>query len=91
MARTKQSGKKKTSSFWKDHKHLFTKNNRNFKVGEDLHKVKDLTRYVKWPKYIRLQRQKAILKMRLKTPPAINHFESKALNVHQCRVPCDGT
>lgn len=35
---------------------------------------KDLTRYVKWPEYVRLQRQKKILKERLKVPPAIAQF-----------------
>ncbi|RKP30342.1 putative cytosolic ribosomal protein L8 [Metschnikowia bicuspidata] len=34
----------------------------------------DLTRFVKWPKYIRLQRQRKILNMRLKVPPAIAQF-----------------
>jgi large subunit ribosomal protein L7Ae len=34
---------------------------------------------VKWPLYVRLQRQKAILKKRLKVPPAINQF-SKVLD-----------
>uniref|UniRef100_A0A671EXC6 60S ribosomal protein L7a n=1 Tax=Rhinolophus ferrumequinum TaxID=59479 RepID=A0A671EXC6_RHIFE len=34
----------------------------------------DLTRFVKWPRYIRLQRQRAILYKRLKVPPAINQF-----------------
>jgi len=29
---------------------------------------------VKWPRYVRLQRQRAILKKRLKVPPAINQF-----------------
>merc|ERR1712115_347032 len=29
---------------------------------------------VKWPKYIRLQRQKAVLQTRLKIPPPINQF-----------------
>jgi large subunit ribosomal protein L7Ae len=33
-----------------------------------------LTRYVKWPEYVRLQRQKKILKERLKVPPAIAQF-----------------
>ncbi|KAM8818756.1 LOW QUALITY PROTEIN: large ribosomal subunit protein eL8-like [Rhynchonycteris naso] len=33
-----------------------------------------LTRFVKWPCYIRLQRQKAILYKHLKVPPAINQF-----------------
>ncbi|CAD7675307.1 unnamed protein product [Nyctereutes procyonoides] len=32
----------------------------------------DLTHFVKWPSYIRLQRQRAILYKRLKVPPAIN-------------------
>lgn len=33
-----------------------------------------MTRYVKWPFYVRLQRQRAILKKRLKVPPAVNQF-----------------
>merc|ERR1711897_15791 len=36
-------------------------------------------RFVKWPKYIRLQRQKAVLQTRLKVPPPINQF-SQALD-----------
>ena len=35
---------------------------------------RDLSRFVKWPEYVRLQRQKTILKMRLKVPPALNQF-----------------
>jgi large subunit ribosomal protein L7Ae len=34
----------------------------------------DLTRFVKWPEYVRLQRQKVILNQRLKVPPAIAQF-----------------
>jgi len=37
---------------------------------------------VKWPKYVRLQRQKKILLQRLKVPPAINQF-TKALDKNQ--------
>jgi large subunit ribosomal protein L7Ae len=33
-----------------------------------------LTRFVKWPEYVRLQRQKVILNKRLKVPPAIAQF-----------------
>ena len=33
-----------------------------------------MTRYVKWPQYVRLQRQKKILKERLKVPPALAQF-----------------
>lgn len=34
----------------------------------------DLTRFVKWPKYIQMQRQKRILLTRLKVPPQIAQF-----------------
>lgn len=61
---------------WKtEHGHLFPKRPKNFGIGRDiLPKHRDLTRYVKWPKYIRVQRQYSILKKRLKVPPAINQF-----------------
>lgn len=35
---------------------------------------RDLTHFVKWPRYIRISRQKKILMDRLKTPPPINLF-----------------
>lgn len=38
-----------------------------------MHK-QDLTRFVKWPKYIQLQRSKRILMTRLKIPPQIAQF-----------------
>ena len=34
----------------------------------------DLRRWVKWPRYIRIQRQRASLWMRLRVPPALNQF-----------------
>merc|ERR1711937_195090 len=34
----------------------------------------DLTRFVRWPKYVKLQRQRAVLQQRLKVPPSINQF-----------------
>jgi hypothetical protein len=34
----------------------------------------DLHRFVKWPKYVRLQRQRRVLNQRLKVPPALNRF-----------------
>lgn len=39
-------------------------------------KKRDLGRFVRWPKYIRIQRQRKVLKQRLKTPPAINQFNT---------------
>lgn len=40
----------------------------------------DLHRFVKWPKYVRLQRQKRVLQLRLKVPPVVNQFMTKALD-----------
>jgi len=53
---------------------LFEKKPRNFSIGQDIQPKRDLTRFVRWPAYIRFQRQKAILQKRLKVPPAINQF-----------------
>jgi large subunit ribosomal protein L7Ae len=43
---------------------------------------RDLSRFVKWPKYVRIQRQRAVLYQRLKVPPAINQF-TKALGKNE--------
>merc|ERR1712038_1747724 len=53
---------------------LFEKRPRNFGIGQDVQPKRDLSRFVRWPKYIRLQRQKAVLQTRLKIPPSINQF-----------------
>ncbi len=41
---------------------------------------RDLHRFVKWPQYVRLQRQKRVLSMRLKVPPIVNQFVTRALD-----------
>merc|ERR1712183_1258107 len=53
---------------------LFEKTPKSFGIGGDIQPKRDLTRFVKWPKYIRIQRQKAVLQKRLKVPPMINQF-----------------
>ena len=53
---------------------LFEKRPKNFGIGQDIQPKRDLMRFVKWPRYIRLQRQRAILYKRLKVLPAINQF-----------------
>jgi large subunit ribosomal protein L7Ae len=53
---------------------LFEKRPRTFRIGGDIQPSRDLTRFVRWPKYIILQRQKRILLQRLKVPPALNQF-----------------
>jgi len=58
----------------KENNPLFEKRPKIFGIGGDLHPGRDLTHFVKWPKYIRLQRQRRILYSRLKVPPAIHQF-----------------
>jgi large subunit ribosomal protein L7Ae len=53
---------------------LIEKRPRNFGIGQDIQPKRDLTRFVKWPKYIKLQRQRRVLLHRLKVPPTINQF-----------------
>ncbi|OCT53327.1 60S ribosomal protein L8 [Cladophialophora carrionii] len=55
---------------------LLEKRSRNFGIGQDIQPKRNLSRMVKWPEYIRLQRQKKILNMRLKVPPAIAQFQN---------------
>ena len=54
---------------------LFQARPKNFALGNDLPPKRDLTHYVKWPKYVRLQRQRKILSKRLKTPPPVHAFD----------------
>jgi large subunit ribosomal protein L7Ae len=65
-------GASKTSKVVKNP--LFESRPKNFGIGQDIQHKTDLTRFVKWPEYIRLQRQKVILNQRLKVPPAIAQF-----------------
>uniref|UniRef100_A0A8C5LF01 60S ribosomal protein L7a n=1 Tax=Jaculus jaculus TaxID=51337 RepID=A0A8C5LF01_JACJA len=53
---------------------LFEKRPKNFGIGirQDIQPKRDLNRFVKWPRYSRLQWQRAIL--RPKVPPAVNQF-----------------
>jgi large subunit ribosomal protein L7Ae len=61
--------------FKSEHSHLFKKAPRDYRIGQDiLPKGRNLSRYVKWPRYVRVQRQKAVLMKRLKVPPSINQF-----------------
>merc|ERR1719486_497408 len=53
---------------------IWEKKPKNFAIGGDIQPRRDLSRYVHWPKYIRIQRQRKILYQRLKVPPAINQF-----------------
>merc|ERR1712072_1371293 len=52
------------------------KKGRTFSIGGDILPKRDLTRFVKWPKYVRIQRSKMTLLKRIKIPPAINQFSN---------------
>ncbi|XP_020592165.1 60S ribosomal protein L7a-1 [Phalaenopsis equestris] len=65
------AGKKKTEKVVNP---LFEKRPKQFGIGGALPPKRDLHRFVKWPKVVRIQRQRRILKQRLKVPPAINQF-----------------
>ncbi|XP_059452298.1 large ribosomal subunit protein eL8y [Corylus avellana] len=53
---------------------LFEKRPKQFGIGGALPPKRDLTRFVKWPKTVQIQRKKRILRQRLKVPPALNQF-----------------
>jgi len=68
----KPAKKEKSTPF---NKALLTeKRPRNFGIGSNIRPKKDLTRFVKWPQYVKIQRQRRILTNRLKITPAINQF-----------------
>ena len=64
---------------------LFEKKPRNFRIGNNIQPKSNLTRFVRWPKYITFQRQKRILFSRIKVPPIIAQF-SHTLDRNQTRV-----
>lgn len=54
---------------------LFPARPKNLRVGGDIAVPTEVSRFVKWPKNVRLQRQRKILAQRLKCPPVINQFK----------------
>ena len=64
---------------------LFQSRPRNFRVGNNIQPKRNLTRFVRWPKYITFQRQKRILLTRIKVPPLIAQF-SKGLDKNQTNI-----
>lgn len=60
--------------FQSTHPHLFSKDAADYRIGRDIQPKRDMSRFVKWPRYVRLQRQRAVLNKRLKVPPSIAQF-----------------
>merc|ERR1711970_760244 len=65
---------KKSTGVKKNSNPLFETRAKAFGIGQALPPKRDLTRYVKWPKYVLLQRQRRVLCKRLKVPPSVNQF-----------------
>lgn len=57
---------------------LIEETKKHYVIGQGIRPKADLTKYVKWPSYIQLQRKRAILLKRLKVPPALNQFRYPA-------------
>jgi len=66
------------------HKNLFESTPRVFRTGNHIQPKRDMTRFVRWPQYILLQRQKRILYKRLKVPAVINQF-TQTLNADKAK------
>jgi len=71
---------------WKNnHAHLFNPHRPNYSIGNDVQPKRNLSRMMRWPEYVRIQRQKKILMSRLKVPPSINQF-TKVLQKNSAHV-----
>jgi large subunit ribosomal protein L7Ae len=80
---SKSKGAQK-KNFYSEHSHLFAKDPKDFRIGRDVVKGRDVSRFVKWPTYVRIQRQRAILHQRLKVPPALHQFAA-AMDKNQAK------
>lgn len=52
----------------------FSAKAKNFGIGQDVPYSRDLSRFMRWPTFVTMQRKKRVLLRRLKVPPAINQF-----------------
>lgn len=55
---------------------LFPARPRSFAIGNSVQHKRDVGRFVRWPRYVRVQRQRKILTTRLKVPPTLNQFKA---------------
>lgn len=55
---------------------LFEARPKTFGIGQGVRAPTNLSRYVKWPQNVRVQRQRKVLNLRLKVPPALSQFRT---------------
>lgn len=88
----------KKNATWRSVHQIGEKRAKNFGMGVRAPLKMDLTRFVRWPKYVRLQRQRKILLNRMKVPPTVAQFSKtldkgaatllfKLLNSHRPETP----
>jgi large subunit ribosomal protein L7Ae len=65
---------------------LYVARPKNFGIGRDVMPNRDVTRFVRWPRYIKVQRMKRILYNRLKVPPPIAQFSRSLDKEHAVAV-----
>lgn len=53
---------------------MFPARPKNLRIGGTVRPTRDLSRFVRWPRYVRIQRQRRIIYDRLKVPPTVNQF-----------------
>ena len=56
----------------------FTARPKNFGIGQAVPYKRDISRFMRWPRFVTMQRKKRVLQRRLKTPPAVNAFTKVA-------------
>jgi len=47
---------------------------KDFGIGRDTPYKRDISRFMRWPRFVTLQRKKRVLERRLKVPPSLNQF-----------------
>merc|ERR1712000_279800 len=84
----KTAGKKANVQEGKPRNPLFKSRPKIFGVGGALRPKgsTNLYRFVKWPRYVKLQRQKQVLMNRIKVPPAINQFRHTLEKNHSAEL-----
>jgi large subunit ribosomal protein L7Ae len=47
---------------------------KDFGIGRDVPYSRDISRFMRWPQFVTLQRKRRVLERRMKVPPALNQF-----------------
>eukprot|EP00938_MAST-03A_sp_MAST-3A-sp1_P000182 g182.t1 len=86
-SRSKKSSKKTSAPYAVEDKSdpMFPSRKKNARIGGGIRTKRDLSRFVRWPRNVRIQRQRKLLMTRLKVPPSINQF-SRTLSKDQART-----